>query len=76
MSNEFLRYYTEEELQEWFDMWDEQLYYEENICSLNNKQEGYDYGSDETNKFSQEDTKNFATVEECGNEDGDGKCMV
>ena len=76
MSNEFLRYYTEEELQAWFEMWEEQLYYEENVCSQNDKQEGYDYGSDETNNLFQEHTKTRSVVGNDGNEEGDEKCTM
>ena len=40
MREPYWGYYNEEELQEWFDMWEEQLYYEENVFPHINKQEG------------------------------------
>ena len=50
---------------------DEQMYYDEVVCSSNYKQEDYDYVADETKKSSQENAKTLSTVDECKREDAD-----
>ena len=75
MREPYWRFFNDKELEEWFDMWEQQLYYEEKICSLN-KQESYEYGADETKKISQKHTETRSVVGNDGNEEDDPKCTM